>query len=99
MVEAAHDGEPDRREEAAAGVGRVELGLEEVLGEVEGEPGEVAEDVHDHDDEQGHGRLRGVPAAGLHLHTTQHTIKVLIRLHKSSDASIVYLHCTISNKK
>ena len=71
MVEAAHDGEPDRREEAAAGVGRVELGLEEVLGEVEGEPGEVAEDVHDHDEEEGHGRLRGVPAAGLHLHTTQ----------------------------
>ena len=71
MVEAAHDGEPDRREEAAAGVGRVELGLEEGLGEVEGEPRKVAEDVHDHDDEQGHGRLRGVPAAGLHLHTTQ----------------------------
>ena len=52
-----HDCEPWRINLTSAGVFRsfIQLGLKEVLCKVENKPGDVAEDVHDHNGSQSDG--------------------------------------------
>ena len=53
-----HDGEPGRSDWTSAGVivrSFIQLGLKQVLCKVENKPGDVAEDIHDHDDSQSAG--------------------------------------------
>ena len=54
-----HDCEPGRSNMTSAGVifrSFIQLGLKEVLCKVENKPGDVAEDVHDHNGSQSDGR-------------------------------------------